>query len=383
MEDTLVKPVPTLKAPRKKRKWVKRLIILALIAAVIIFVMVKMSSAGNQLISSAYIPATAQVQDLTVSVSSTGTVRPIDSYKVTALVKGEVLEAPFEAGDRVAKGDLLYRIDGSDVENSIGRSEIGVAQSQLAYDDMLKSRSDARKDLDIKASAGGVVQKLYYEQGDTAAAGTPIADILDRDTMLLTVPFHSADAAAFHIGQSAAIAVGGSYEVLAGTVDSIAATDTAGLGGTLVRDVKLRVANPGALSDASTGTASIGSTDCAGTGTFSYGAQKTVTAKTSGELVSLTVKEGDRVTKGQLLGAFKSTDMDSQIENARLSLQSAQLALQSAKDQLESYTITSPISGTVIEKNFKTGDNVDPATAGGTSLAIVYDMSTLTFDMAI
>ena len=83
-------------------------------------------------------------------------------------------------------------------------------------------------------------------------------------------------------------------------------------------------------------------------------------AKTSGELKSLTVKEGDRVYDGQLLGSFDSTDMDSQIENARLSIQTAELALQSARDSLEDYSITSPIDGQIIEMNYKAGDNVDP-----------------------
>ena len=36
---------------------------------------------------------------------------PIESYQVGALVSGEILEAPFQDGDRVEKGQLLYRID--------------------------------------------------------------------------------------------------------------------------------------------------------------------------------------------------------------------------------------------------------------------------------
>ena len=69
------------------------------------------------------------------------------------------------------------------------------------------------------------------------------------------------------------------------------------------------------------------------------------------------------MTKDQVIGAFEATDMDSQIKNAELSLRSAELSLQSTKDQLENYTITSPISGTVIEKNYKAGDNLDTTAA--------------------
>ena len=41
------------------------------------------------------------MRDIVVSVSGTGTVTPADSYKVGALVMGEILEAPFAEGDRV------------------------------------------------------------------------------------------------------------------------------------------------------------------------------------------------------------------------------------------------------------------------------------------
>lgn len=371
--------------PKKKRKWLKRLIILLLLAAVAVFFVLRLGDAGRQLVSNAYIPAAAKVQDLTVSVSSSGTVRPIDSYRVTALVRGEILDAPFEEGDAVREGDLLFQIDAKEVQNSIQRAELTVEQARLTYNDLLKNKGESQKNLGVKATASGVVQKLYCQAGDMLTVGSPIADILDKDSMLLTVAFHAADAASLAVGQSAVVAVDGAYEPLSGTIDSIALSDEAGAGGTLLREVTIRVPNPGALAEGSTGTAWVGEIACAQGGAFTYAARETVVAKTSGELSSLVVSEGDRVTKEQLIASFKATDMDVQIENARISLQSAELSLQSVKDQLESYTITSPISGTVIEKNYKAGDNVDPSTAaaGAGYMAVIYDMSTLTFEMSI
>ncbi len=73
--------------------------------------------------------------------------------------------------------------------------------------------------------------------------------------------------------------------------------------------------------------------------------------------------------------------MENQIENARLALRSAELTLQSTRDQLDNYTITSPIAGTIIEKNFKAGDNLDATTSG--FLAVIYDMTGLTFTMKV
>ena len=368
--------------PKKKRRWITVLIVLAVIAALVGWFVVRPMLAATQMANSLmYTPAVVGYQDITVAVSGSAAIQPVDSYKVTALVKGEILDAPFEEGDAVQEGDLLYQIDAGDVENSIERSELSVEQSRISLQNLLDSREDTQENLDVKAGDAGVIQKLYYEQGDTVAAGSPIADIIDRDTMKLTVPFHSADAAGFYIGQAATVYVDGTAETLSGTVDKIAVVEQAGAGGTLVREITIAVSNPGALSPSSTGTASISGADCAASGPFANAAQSTVTARTSGKLESLRVSEGDRVSKDQILGSFEASDMDSQIESARLSLRSAELSLQSTRDQLDNYTITSPISGTVIEKNFKAGDNLDATTSG--YLAVIYDMSKLTFDMKI
>ncbi len=369
--------------PRRRSKWPKRVIYLAVAAALAAVFFLWRSASPRQAANLGYIPATAAVGDLTVAVTGTGTVQPIDSYKVTALVKGEVLEAPFEEGDTVEKDDLLFRIEAKAVETSIQQAQLSVEQAQLNYNETVKSKGNALKNVDIKANAAGVVQKLYYKAGDMVAAGSPVADILDRENLILTVPFHAADAAGISVGQTARIYVDGTYETLTGTVDAVAVSDQTGAGGTLVREVKIKVRNPGALGSASTGTASVGAADCAAGGPFAYAAQKTVLAAAGGELASLAVKEGDRVTDGQVLGAFKGADMDAQVAGARIGLQNAQLALENAQNQLENYTITSPISGTVIEKNYKAGDNIDATSAGAGYMAIIYDMSTLTFNMSI
>lgn len=379
---TVPKPELKIPKPKRKRRWLRVLIVLVVIAALAGWFLVRpILNASRQISNMLYTPSPAAYRDITVSVSGSATVQPADSYKVTALVKGEILDAPFEEGDRVEKGGLLYRIDSSDVENSIERSALSVEQSRISYENARSSRSDALENTELKAGDTGVIQKLYMEQGDTVSAGAPVADILDRSTMKLTVPFHATDAHALRPGESADIFVDGSAELLSGTVESIAAVDEAGSGGTLIRQVTLSVPNPGALSPSNTGTASVAGVDCAASGSFRYAASSTVTAGAGGKLERLLVSEGDRVTKGQVLCSFQGANLDSQVETARLNLRSAELALQSAKDQLESYTITSPISGTVVEKIFKSGDNLDATTSG--YLAVIYDMSTLTFTLKV
>ena len=380
------KKLPEFKAPKKKRKWVKRVIVLAVIAGIILFLFSRCMGAGRQIISSAYLPYTATMQNMTVSVSGSGTIEPIQSYKVTTLVSGEILEAPFEEGQTVHKGDVLFRIDAKDIESNIEQLQLNVRSAQLALDDLLETQSDNQKDRNITAKDAGVITELHVEQGDTVTVGTVIADVLDRDHMKLKVPFHAADAVGFYVGQTATVTVNGTGSTLTGTVDQIAATDEVGAGGTLVRQVTIQVNNPGVLSETSQGTASTGGAACAASSNFTYAASAQITAKASGELDVLNVKEGDRVSVGQVIGVIAEADLDTQIENARIALENAQLSLKNAQEKLDDYTITSTIDGQVIEKNLDVGDNINGMSSSGTTVtypAVIYDRSQLTFEMDI
>ena len=62
--------------------------------------------------------------DLTLSVTGTATLKPADSYNVTTLISGEIENAPFELGDLVNKGDLLFALNSSDAQNNVDRAEI-------------------------------------------------------------------------------------------------------------------------------------------------------------------------------------------------------------------------------------------------------------------
>lgn len=309
-----------------------------------------------------------------MSVSGTGTVTPIDAYDVKVLVSGEVLEAPFEEGDQVEKGDLLCRLNAKDAEMSIRQAELSVRQAQKNYQDLSAN-------LTPKASAPGVVQQVLVQRGDIVGPGTPIAEIADSSTMTLTLPFQSADAQRLSLGQSAQVTLEGTMEVLPATVESVSSADLVGKGGALVRQVKLRVNNPGALTTALSATAVVGDMACAGSGNFQENLHQTVTAQASGEVTNVHVTAGSQVYAGTALVTLGGTAAASSLEDLSIAVENAQLALQRAQDALENYTITAPISGTVIEKNVKAGDKVDGIESG--NLAVIYDLSSLKLQMNV
>ena len=368
------KSAPLWTGPKKRRKWLKRLIVIAAVLALLFWMVIRPMLSGPAVMSGAYQPVQAQRQDLTVTVSGSGTVTPIESYQVSSLVTGEILESPFEDGDQVEQDQLLYRIDPGSAQTALQQAQLSVQQAQMNYDTLASS-------LQVKAIGGGVVQTLHVQEGDLVSAGTAIADISDTSTMTLTVPFQAGDAAHISVGQTAQVTLSGTLETLSGTVESVASADQVGSGGALVRQVKIRLTNPGALTDATTATARVGSYACAAGGTLSPQLRQTITAAASGEITSLNVSVGSRVSAGTVLAAIGGESAENSLADAALAVQNAQLSLQSAQEALDSYTITSPISGTVIEKNLKAGDQLNGGDSG--AMAVIYDLSQLELQMDV
>ena len=369
------KKKPVFQVPKKRKKWIKVVaILLVVVLAVWWFLIRPLGAAGQSLMAGMYLPEAAQVRDLTVSVDGSGTVTPVESYDVRSLVTGEILEAPFEVGDWIEKGDLLYRLDAGDAETALEQAQLTVRQAQLSYDELSSGMRPS-------ASAAGVVQQVHVQKGDLVSAGTAIADVLDTSSMTLTLPFQSSDAAGLSAGQSALVTISGTGEQLPGTVESVASADLVGAGGALVRQVQIRVQNPGALTESTTATATVGSAACAGSGTFQANSRQTVVAQTSGEVTDVYVTAGCRVSAGTALAELGGESARNALENAAISLENAQLSLQRAQEALDNYIITAPISGTVIEKNFKAGDKLEGIDAG--ALAVIYDLSRLKLEMNV
>ena len=107
----------------------KRCIAVVAAAAVLVAVIVprKSRSASADL---AYTQEKLGRRDIVNVYDGSGTINAADSYTVKSLVTGTVLTADFELGDSIEKGDILYTIDISDVENNLASAQLSVEQAQ-------------------------------------------------------------------------------------------------------------------------------------------------------------------------------------------------------------------------------------------------------------
>ena len=325
-----------------------------------------------------YTESEAVRQDIQLTLSATGTIEPANQYSVTASVQGEVLSCTFEEGDEVKKGDVMYEIDSSDAESSVEQAQLSLQQSQNSYSQTLESLDD----LNVTSKKSGMITELYVEVGDEVQAGATIADVRDSSVMELVVPFNSAEVENFGVGAAATVTMDSSFETLSGTVTAIDAAETVLDGYQIVKYVTIQVSNPGGLSTSSTASATVNGIASNQGASFTYRSESTITSDASGTVTSLKVSAGAQVSPGTVIAVLSSSSVEQQVESSRLSLAQQQLSYQNTVDKLDDYTITAPIDGTVITKNTKVGDTLD-TTNGQTTLAVIYDLSYLTFDISL
>lgn len=348
---------------KKNWKWLVPVVVAAAAGAVFLI-----SGGGNKAASRdvTYAETTPVRQDVSNSLSGTGTLNPANTYTVKSLVDGKILTGGFEEGDKVEEGDVLYTIDSSDASTNLEKASIALQQAQRSYDKTVDLQY-------VRAEVDGTVSSLKVAKGDQVTSGQEVAVIRDSSKMLLNLLFPAADAASFSVGQSADVVLDGTFETLKGTITAITGTDELSTGNLLVRTVTIRVNNAGGLTTAQAATASINGVSSIASATFAYQAERTLTALASGTVSAINVQEGDAVSKGDILIELTGDDLTESIQSASESLRSAEISMQNQQDNMSNYTITSPISGTIIEKDAKQGD----ALTSGSTLCVIYDLSYL------
>lgn len=364
------------KKPGKKRRW-RKFAVAGVALVVAAGVGWQMLSPGQSSAAAATSYTTAEVtrMDVSSSITGSGTLEAADSYSVTTLIEGSILTADFEEGDEVEEGTILYTIDSSDASNSLEQAEISLNQAQRSYNNQLESQED----LTITAPVAGQVYSIDVEVGDDVTAGETVATIRDSQTMSLEVSFPADDASSFYVGQSATVTLDSTFETLTGTISKISGTDTVLTGNVIVRTVTIDVSNPGGLSTEQTASAAVGTATSTASGTFTYKEEETVTAEVSGEVSSIRVSEGDQVSSGQTLIVLTSDDLDDSLQSASESLRNAEISLENQYENLDDYTITSPIKGTIVDKNYNAGET----TEANQVLCTIYDLSYLTMTLSV
>lgn len=387
---------------RKKRKGKSGRIVIVLIVVLAVllggfFLYKKKTTSqkrqGDQSVSTATVKRT----DISSELTASSALSPKDTYEVTSLVEGEVIEANFEEGDVVEKGQVLYRIDASSMDSDLSSAETSL---QRAKESAQTAQSDYAEETariagnTYRSTASGYIKTLYIKEGDKVNNGTKIAELYDDSVMKITVPFLSGEAAEINVGDEAAVILEDTGEQISGTVTVVSSMEETLSGGRLVKNVTVEVSNPGGLTTDTAASVKVDGFVCSAEGTFTAKTETTLSVEISGnkslEIENLLIHEGSYVEKNSDL--FRVTaktaeeylkEFKDAVESADDSLENAENKLSNTQDSVDDYTITAPISGTVITKNAKVGDKISKSSSGTTTMAVIYDLSTMTLEMSV
>ena len=348
---------------RKNWKWMVPVACVAVLGG---WFILRPDRAQDANVDVSYVQTTPEKRDLSNSLSGTGTLNPANTYNVKSRVAGKVLTSTIEEGDIVEEGTVLYTVDASDATTKAEQASITLQQAQRSYDKTVDRQY-------VRAEVAGVVATLKVAKGDEVTSGQEVAVIRDSSKMVLQLEFPAADAAAFSVGQSAEVTLDGTFETLTGTVTAVTGTDTLSTGNLLTRTVTITVRNAGGLTTAQAATATINGVSCIAAKCFEYQAERTLTTLAAGTVTAINVQEGGVVNKDDIVLQISGEDLTEAIQSAAETLRSAELNMDNLQEAMNNYTVTSPISGTIIEKNAKAGD----ALTAGADLCTIYDLSYL------
>lgn len=378
-------------------------IVIAVIAIALAYILWSCFNSGNQQAAVGMTQGMDNVvdvvrRDINSEVSSTGVIEAKDTYNITALVSGEVIEANFEVGDKVEKDQILYKIDVSSAKSELDNANNSLNRANKSLEDVNKdygSISNKYSGRTYKSNRSGYIKEVSILAGDKVSTGTKLANVYNDTTMKLNIPFLNTEAVQIQVGSPATIILSDTNEELSASVVSVSSRDEVLDGGRLVRYVSLQAENPGGLTTDTSAFVKVGDFTSAAEAKFAPLTDTEITADlpSTVDVEKVLVNPGDYVKEGTPIFTITSESYEKMlrsyednVDNAKERVENAQLKLESANESIDKYTISSPIEGQVITKNYKVGDKIGSNSGkdnASTTLASIYDMNEYTFKMSV
>lgn len=347
------------------------------------------------------------IKTIEASLSTTGIVEPLHKYDITSLVEGEIISSDFKEGDYVKKNQLLYEIStdkiNSDVKsanNSITRAEYNLDKAREKSEKLKKEYfelKDKKYDLDINSKFEGSVSEVLVKKGDRIGYGTSLFKINDIKNRELVIPFIATEISESLEGNYIDVNLVQTDEKITGKIIKVDKNTTTLSGNRVIKNIYIKV-NSERIPNVAQGYVTINGIDSDYV-SFSPIKEEIILADKDGVVDKVYFEKGDYIVKENVvvslsrkeeekknedkLKAYKENYENSleNIKQAENSLEDMRLNYNNQKDKLDYYKIKSPIEGTIISKNFVTGDKV--AINSQKPLATIFDMSKLTYTMKV
>lgn len=314
-------------------------------------------------------------RSITRTVESSSVTAANDTYEVSALVTGEILEDYFSEGDIVEKDQVLYQVASTDAQDKVNQAENSLSEAQQKLEDAIKKKGDTKltndisyqsaqnninkakstlegaqrsyntalddyNNLKVKAEHKGKISEVYVKNGDSVSNGTKLAAFYNDEWFEIQIPFIESAVSGISVGDKAEITVASSGDKLSGEVTAVATASTATEAHAIVRYVTVSVANPGGLNAGENVSVMVNNIACSELGKLQYYEDGYITAKVGGTIELLKINENDCVTAGMQIGTIKSDNTVNSLKNAETTLENAKISLNESYDSLEKVVIS-------------------------------------------
>ena len=362
----------------KLKGFVKKHKKLTIALVVILIIIIALRACVNSVDTSAiYSQDTAQVRDIVNYHTFSGTITPVDQKKVMSEVTGtKVSQVLVEEGDEVKAGDVLVIFDTSTIEENIKEQEVtlesgkvSLQQAQATYNNYVRDRNDGLN-TSIQTAQSGI--DSAYAQLLSAQNAYNDEVTLNNKNMSQTIMTAMNNVTSAYYGM---LSAQNSYDA---TIASYADDGSKTLLGT-GSDSEDNLAKQGSELSLESAQAS-----------YSQALTNYEAAKLNEE--SSLTKLFDNLIQAQeaYLSAIDSYNAavrtaDETAQNYALQVQSSELTnqlnelrLENYKSQLEKYTVTAPMDGTVTSLSATVGE-----IPTNTTLAVVTSFDQMKVDIKI
>ena len=251
--------LPETRKGKTSKRWLRRNAVKAIIilsAIAILTVITKMPARKRDAPSTEVPPVNVTVMTVIAEPQVADTfdlpavVEPNRIITVSAEIAGRIERIPPKKGSTVRAGDLLIQLNADFVRPAFEIARAQVKRDQIEFDRMaslVKDDATPQRDLDnataqlatskaqldevsarlnrtrILAPTGGVLNDLLVEEGEYVEIGTPVAEVVEIDTVKVVVEVPERDIVFFAISQKAEVFVNakGEEKLLVGTITFI------------------------------------------------------------------------------------------------------------------------------------------------------------------
>jgi HlyD family secretion protein len=158
MQISLLKPVLS-RLSQLRRPWLIGLLLLAAIASGVGITAIKRQMQSGQDVSALTVPVTAS--DVALQVRGTGTIQPIRTVNLSPKVAGRIKQLFVDQGDRVQQGQVLAKMDDTDLLAEVAQSRANLLATQERLNTLrgpTRSEAVAQSQAGVDQANAGVAQ---------------------------------------------------------------------------------------------------------------------------------------------------------------------------------------------------------------------------------